>query len=292
MKILITGSSGFLGNYLCKNLIGQKITGVDKSINCMDGCDYFFTNLLKNSTELENIISGIDLVIHLASPVGVENIDKNSYSFLNEMLKINLNLFNLVSKYNKKIIFFSTSEVYLNNSNAKEDHNLTIGSPNKLRWGYASGKLTSEFLCKSLCKNNIIVRPFNITGVGDNKGVLYNFMNSIKNNRNITIHGSGNQIRAFCDIKDLCNFLSKILDKNFNGEIYNIGNTKNSISIKKLAEKCIKLSTKNIKVEYKNYSDIFSKNYSDILMRIPNCDKMDKIYKAKFSLNHIIKSML
>ena len=51
MKILITGSSGFLGNYLCKNLIGQKITGVDKSINCMDGCDYFFTNLFTGHLE-------------------------------------------------------------------------------------------------------------------------------------------------------------------------------------------------------------------------------------------------
>lgn len=294
MKILITGSSGFLGSHLCKNLNSfYDITGIDKTVNCLDNCKQFFTDITKKNTELSKIISDVDLVIHLASPVGIDTIDKNSSTFLEEMLKINLNIFNLVKAYNKKIIFFSTSEVYLNTKDGIETDNLTIGTPDKLRWGYASGKLTSEFLCKSLCKNNIIIRPFNITGQGDNKGVLYKFISSIKKCKDILIHGNGKQQRTFCDIRDLNNFINALIQRDiYNGEIYNVGNVNNVISINNLAKLCINKSNSDININYIPYSEIFSKNFDDINIRIPNCNKMNKIYKSTYDIGDIIESML
>lgn len=288
MKILLTGSNGFIGKSIFNELKNtHEITAIDKVGNKGIKLD-----LSDNNHVIENFVKENDLIIHLASPVGIKNIDENSNTFLDEMLKINLNIFNLVKKYNKKIIFFSTSEVYYNSSGAKETDNLSISNPSKLRWGYASGKITSEFLCKSLCKNNIIIRPFNITGQGDNKGVLYEFIKNIKSNKNISIYGTGNQIRTFCDIKDLNAFIKLIIKEKFNGQIYNIGNKNNTISIKGLAEKCIKISNKKIKLDYKHYDEIFSDNFGDIFIRIPNCEKMNKIYEAKNNLDDIIKSML
>ena len=284
MKILLTGGNGFIGKSIFNELKNEYIvTSIDKCNNL---------DLSKNNHLIENFVQENDLIIHLASPVGVKNIDKNSNTFLDEMLKINLNIFNLVKKYNKKIIYFSTSEVYSNNSDAKETDNLIISNPSKLRWGYASGKLTSEFLCRSLCKNNIIIRPFNITGNGDNKGVLYEFIKKINLDKKISIYGTGNQIRAFCDIRDFNAFIKLIIKEKFDGQIYNIGNNNNVISIKSLAEKCINLSNKKIKIAFKNYDEIFSNNFGDILMRVPNCKKMNNIYKSKFNLDDIINSML
>lgn len=298
MKILITGGCGFIGKALTRQLLHEKhnVTVIDNSPNIIlnsDKCNYIFTDLCnKNDNIIETEIQRNDLIIHLASPVGVLKIDKNADTFLNEMVQMNINIFNLVKKYNKKIIFSSTSEVYFNSINAKETDNLVIGSPDKARWGYASGKLTSEFLCKSLCKNSIILRFFNATGVGDNKGVLYQFINSIKNNKDIQIYGNGEQVRSLCDIRDVVKFISTIITKQYKGEIYNVGNDNNVITINNLAKLCLSISKSNNSIIYNKYKEIFSNNYDDIITRIPNCDKMKKIITSQYTNKNIIKSML
>ena len=295
MKILITGGNGFIGKSLYNTLhLENDIVIVDRQIDLKcDNTTKIVTDLSVDCGLLEDEIKKCDLVIHLASPVGIFNIDKNSNTFLDQMLKINLNVFNLVKKYNKKIIYSSTSEVYLNTENAKESDNLTIGAPDKLRWGYASGKLTSEFLCKSLCKNSIILRFFNATGIGDNKGVLYRFIQSIKNDKNIDIFGNGKQKRTFCDIRDVTNFISILIDKNtYDGNIYNVGNSNNVISINDLAKLCLVKTKSKVNINYIKYNDVFSKNYDDINIRIPNCDKMNKLMTSQYSIDDIIESIL
>lgn len=292
MKILLTGGNGFIGKSLIYKLKEHDIISVDKKTDTTFNGNQIISDLYYHDKCVEDEIKKCDLVIHLASPVGVKNIDINADIFLEELLKINLNIFNLVKKYNKKIIFLSTSEVYLNNEDAKESDILNIGVPDKLRWGYASGKLTSEFLCKSLCKKSIIIRPFNITGVGDNKGVLYNIIKSIKNEENIIVHGNGNQIRSFCDIRDFSNFISLIIKNNFDGSVYNVGNKNNKLSIKELSHLCIKIANSKMNILLKEYNDVYSDNFDDIQVRVPNCVKMNKIYKAKYNMVNIIKSML
>lgn len=292
MKIILTGGNGFIGKSLIYKLKEHDIISIDKKIDTTFNGNQIISDLCYNDKCIEDEIKKCDLVIHLASPVGVKNIDINADIFLEELLKINLNIFNLVKKYNKKIIFLSTSEVYLNNADAKESDILNIGVPDKLRWGYASGKLTSEFLCRSLCKKSIIIRPFNITGVGDNKGVLYKIIESIKNEENIIVHGNGNQIRSFCDIRDFTNFISLIIKNNFDGSIYNVGNKNNKLSIKELSHLCIKIANSKMNILFKKYNDIYSDNFDDIQVRVPNCVKMNKIYKAKYNMENIIKSML
>ena len=293
MKILITGGNGFIGKAL-RNFLSTShdVTVIDIELDDNYSGIQYLNDLSNNSNLLYQEIANCDLVIHLASPVGIFKIDKNAKTFLEEMLKINLTVFNLVKYYNKKIIYSSTSEVYKNTNNALEDDNLSIGCPDKLRWGYASGKLTSEFLCKSLCEKSIILRFFNATGVGDNKGVLFKFIESIKNNEDINVFGDGNQIRTFCDIRDAINFINRLIKENvYKGEIYNVGNCKNIISIKELAKKCIEQTKSNVKIKYKNYKDIFSDNYEDIQKRIPNCKKMNNIMTAQYSIEDIINSM-
>jgi UDP-glucose 4-epimerase len=208
------------------------------------------------------------------------------------MLKINLKVFNLVKKYDKKIVFFSTSEVYKDNVAASENDDLIIGNPEYPRWGYSSGKLTSEFLCKSLCKKSIIIRPFNICGKYDKKGVLYQFIKNIKNNLNVIIHGDGHQTRSFCDVRDLIEFLNIINHLDFSGEIYNIGNSNNFISMHNLAKLCISLANSNVEIDYVDYKHCFSEKHRDIYNRRPNCMKMNALYVPKYNITDIIQNLL
>jgi UDP-glucose 4-epimerase len=284
MKILITGGNGFIGKACTEQWSNvHDITSIDKA----SGVD-----LCWDSPILEYSIIDCDVVYHLASPVGINLIDRHSNSFLNDMLKMNLKVFNLVKKYNKKIVFFSTSEVYKDCDGAREDDDLVIGCPQYSRWGYASGKLTSEFLCKSLCPQSTIIRPFNICGNGDRKGVLFSFMSAIKSGKDIIIHGDGLQRRAFCDIRDLVNFLDVINDSEFTGQIYNVGNCENTISIKDLAQLCKEVSRSDVDIKHLNYNECFSSGHQDIMQRRPDCSKMYGLYAPKYSLIDTIQSML
>lgn len=294
MKVLITGHNGFLGKSIVSKLHNnKKIVGVDKDTSDVPLIKSIEHDLMFYSSIVEKEIKSSDIIIHLAGPVGVERIDYNHDTYLNDMLTINLNVFNLVKKYNKKIIFASTSEVYHDVISANETDNLVIGSPDKSRWGYASGKLTSEFLCKSLCQNSLILRFFNITGVGDNKGVLHKMITAIKTNNSIQLYGSGNQVRSFCDQRDAVEFIKLAINNDiFNGGIFNVGSAENSITMSDLAILCKKISKKNININKIDYDKIFSKNHDDILFRSPCCKKMNTIYKSKYTNADIIESML
>tara|TARA_R110000787_G_scaffold179012_3_gene290751 strand:+ start:596 stop:1486 length:891 start_codon:yes stop_codon:yes gene_type:complete len=296
MKILITGGNGFIGKALSTKLhsLGYTVTAIDKSTNKNKlPYRYISCDLTNNDSTLEKEIGECDIIFHLASPVGIDRIDNESDTFLNDMLKINLNVFNLVKKYDKKIYFSSTSEVYHNTNLANERDNLTIGCPDKSRWGYASGKLTSEFLCKSLCTNSTILRFFNVTGFGDNKGVLFKMVNAIKNNKDISIYGTGDQCRTFCDIKDAVNFMLELITRDvYIGDIFNIGNECNMITIKDLADICIDTTKSDVNILYKKYNEVFSDNYGDIINRKPDCTKMNTIYTSKYNITDIIGSLL
>lgn len=284
MKILITGGDGFIGQSCIKDWSNtHDITSLDKK----SGVD-----ICSDTRILEWSIANCDVVYHLASPVGIDLIDAHRDSFLNDMIKMNVKVFNLVKKYNKRLVFFSTSEVYKECEGATETDNLIIGSPDIPRWGYASGKLTSEFLCKSLCTQSVIIRPFNISGKGDCKGVLSSFIRSIKSNQDITVHGDGSQTRAFCDVRDLIGFLNVLNTKKFEGQIYNVGNPKNQISVFKLAQLCKTLSGSNVDIVLSDYSTYFSSEHRDILNRSPDCSRMNTLYKAKYSLEDTISYML
>ena len=284
MKILITGGDGFIGRACMESWSTiHDITSLDKKAR-IDICS--------DSLALEWSISNCDIVYHLASPVGIDFIDAHRDSFLNDMIKMNLKVFNLVKKHNKHIVFFSTSEVYKECEDAVETDDLTIGSSDIPRWGYASGKLTSEFLCKSLCPRCTIIRPFNISGKGDHKGVLSSFIRSIKSGQDIVVHGDGAQTRAFCDVRDLVGFLNVINAQKFTGQIYNVGNPKNTVSILKLAQLCKTLSGSNIDIHLSDYSMHFSREHRDILKRSPNCAKMNTLYGARYSLEDTILHML
>lgn len=295
MKILIIGGNGFIGRalaeYFCKT---HTVTVLDKHGASDNISQYKLIqcDILNDSHVLNTAIKEADVVYHLASPVGIHSIDTHCNSFLHDMMRINLAVFSVVKKYNKKIIFFSTSEVYGNCKNACETDDCIIGNPNTPRWGYASGKLTSEFLCKSLCEQSTVLRPFNICGAGDDKGVLYKMLHAAFHSQDITIHGDGHQTRALCDIRDLITFVDTLNCQSFTGEIYNIGNANNVVNMNELAALCKQYTYSDSNIINVKYTDHFSLRHKDIEYRRPNCEKMNRIYRSQYTVEQIIKSIL
>jgi len=304
-KIVITGGAGFIGSHIVEmhKILADDIVVIDNlstsnQMKSYDQVDFIHADLSTpggNFHEVEEALHGADIVYHMASSVGVKHVDKDPKGSLRNSFNINNNLFPLFERYNNRVIFASTSEVYGDTEEARETDTLKIGSPDTLRWGYACGKLMSEFLLKTYNFPSTIVRFFNVTGMGqisDHGMVLPTFIEKALRDEDVIVYGDGTQFRTFCDVRDAIKMLSIISSDKHIGEIYNIGNPSNTITMTQLAEKIIATVKSNSKIVYRGYEKDFSKDFGEIYKRKPNTDKIDRYYKAKYTVEDIITSMI
>jgi UDP-glucose 4-epimerase len=196
-------------------------------------------------------------------------------------------------QHNKYVIFTSSSEVY-GEGPFREDASLSIGSPDNLRWGYASAKLTTEFLVASSGCRYKILRLFNITGPGqasDEYGmVLPRFVAAALAGDDIVVHGSGAQVRSFCHIDDAVSMFRAIELLPQNG-IFNVGND-NTVSILPLAE-LVLAAIPQTTSKLKRDGD-YIKASGDITSRVPDWTKIRKhgVYVCTKDINDIIRDTI
>lgn len=311
MNYLILGGAGFIGQQLTKALFNQKerhvgVTVIDNlKTSSRESLEQFkeHKNLYRfveadlttmNDAEFLKIARKHDKIFMLAGSVGVEHVDKypsetlfNNLALANKMIPLFQQL------RNRHVTFSSTSEIY-GEGPFHEEANASIGPSSKLRWGYASAKLTTEFMIRASEFPFTIVRFFNVVGpgqLGDYGMVLPRMINAVKNSNDIIVYGDGNQVRSFCHVHDAVDALIKLSETT--GELFNIGNDE-PISIKNLAERVIKLSGASSNIQLIPYEQAFSKHHGDIYKRVPDLTKIRAAiqYKPKYSLDDIIKDML
>jgi UDP-glucose 4-epimerase len=233
-----------------------------------------------------------DRIFHLAGSVGVEHIDKNPANTMMNNLSLAQKLVPLFQQARRPVVFASTSEIYGNGPFAESDQ-ANIAT-DKLRWGYATAKLMTEFMLRANTHPTTIVRFFNVVGpgqLGDYGMVLPRFVQAAKEGRDLVVHGDGQQVRSFCHVDDAVDALIKVAA--IPGEIFNIGNDA-PVTIEQLAKTVIELSSTASKIEYVPYEQAFSKQHGDIRMRVPNIAKLRAAinYQPKHSLEDIIQDML
>lgn len=282
-RILVTGGAGFIGSHLC-----EKLLYLGHTIFCVDN---FFTGTKNNCVENENLYVinkdvnfkfhyEVDEIYHLACPASPIYYQKNPVNTIKTGVLGTINALELAREVGAKILITSTSEVYGDPliHPQTEDY---WGNVNPIgeRSCYDEAKRCSESLAVSFSKQyNIdvkIVRIFNTYGpkMGLNDGrVITNFIVQALLNKDITIYGDGNQTRSFCYISDLINGLITMMDIGTSADPINLGNP-NEISVRKLAEKIVKMSNSFSKLKFVNLPS------DDPKQRCPN------ILKAKSILN-------
>lgn len=175
----ITGATGFIGGHLVDAL--QEL-GVNHRI------------ITRDSRSLK----GIDLLIHLAgrSQPPDKQMFRDNVSYTKKILGM------AEESGVKKIIFLSTVVVY-----GSSERSLTEESKPYPTTEYGKTKLDAERLVVDWAKRNkreyIILRPFNIYGPRNTKGVIYSFYKSLKEDGRVVVYGSGKQKRDFLYIGDL-----------------------------------------------------------------------------------------
>ena len=126
----------------------------------------------------------------------------------------------------------------------------------------------------------------------DTQWVLPAFVDKAISNKLISIHSDGSQVRAFCYVSDIADAFQSVL-QTANGEIINVGNDSNPISIKELAEKIISLTNSESEIKFIPFEES-NRNRTEIMKRIPDINKAKKIlnYSPKITLDEGIKKVV
>ena len=290
-KVVITGGAGFIGSNLISHLYENGTDEIliidDFSTGSRKNIDHFNNLKIINSriediVDLESKLEGYDFCFHLAAGVGVKYIMDNVSKALNTNIQATHKIFNACSQMNVPILITSTSEVYgvSNDPVWTEESKSLLGPPTKLRWSYATSKLIDEFMALAEFNdgnlNPIIVRLFNIIGSNQSSEfgmVVPKFVEAALENRDIIIHGSGEQTRSFTWVGDVVNYFRELALLKPYGEIFNIGQPE-EVSIKNLAELVIKKSNSSSKIKFISHEEEYGKAFEDPMRRTPGIDKI------------------
>lgn len=310
-KVLLTGGAGFLGSQLTHYFLRLNDKALFKHKCRLEIWDNFQRGI---PTWLDNIKTRKDIsikdfdvtkankpdhpdfIIHaasIASPMyyrkyPIETIDANVTGVRN---LLNYSMQNSIESF----LFFSTSEIYgdpdPDNIPTREDYRGFVSCTGP-RACYDESKRLGETLCVNFWQQHHvpvkIARPFNNYGPGlkiTDKRVLPDFFKDIILNNNIKLLSDGRATRTFCYISDAIEGYLRLLLSDYNGESFNIGTDKPEISIHDIAELIIKITKKNLKVEFAKSED---KNYlvDNPQRRCPSIDKAIRLlrYSPKVTL--------
>ncbi len=298
MRVLITGGAGFIGSHLAEACLkkGHEVYIIDDlSTGSQENLVHLAENpefrdrlfvkidtILNHDSLLE--LTGIcDVVFHLAAAVGVRYILENPlYS-----IKINIQgtekVLALCTKFKKKVVVASSSEVYGKHLHAplKESDNIIYGPSSKSRWSYAASKLMDEFTALAYHRTEglpaIIARLFNTVGprqTGAYGMVIPRFVEQALNHQPLTVYGDGTQTRTFTYVKDVVAALLALTETpEAVGEVFNVGGTE-EISILELAERVIAATGSKSGIKLIPYEQAFEKDFEDMQRRVPSIEKI------------------
>jgi len=264
MKILVTGSSGLVGQAIQKLSHGYENSNwIFVSSKDADLLDFNETKTLFN-------LHNPNIVIHLAAYVGglFKNLNNNLEMFEKNIL-INLNVIRCCHLYNvNKAIFCLSTCIFPNlvtyPINEEQLHN---GVPHESNYGYSYSKRMLEVHCRlynqKYNRQYICISPTNIYGKYDNfslqdshvvPGLIHQCYLAQKNNRPFIIKGSGKPLRQFLYSEDLAQIIINItFDSILESNI--IVAPSKEISINELGSIISKIFNYNV-IEYdKNYLD-------------------------------------
>ena len=236
MNALVTGSKGFIGRYLVQSL--KKNKAIVEEIDIKDGID--LTNWEQLSESIKKI-STVDVIFHLGAIVFVPYSIKNPKTTYFTNVIGTLNLLEIARMYDiKKFIFASTyvygQPYYLP---IDERHPIQAISP------YNRSKILGEELCKGYYQDYgvkcVILRPFNIYGIGQAKDFLIPSIIDQLPSRKISLENP-NPKRDYVFIDDVISAYMKAASYDKKGfEIFNIGSGE-SYSVSEIVNKILFLA--------------------------------------------------
>ena len=294
MKILITGGAGFLGSHLGDLLLsqGHEVVALDTSSdlkirhNLGHPKFQFIKGSILDHDLMDSLIAKCDKVFHLAAVVGVEHYVEDPLHVLNINVNGTQEVIKLAYRYDKKVIFSSTSEVYGKSKDTpfREYGDRLLGPTSIDRWCYSTSKAVGEHFCFAYAKLGlpvVIVRFFNAYGPRldriDVGRVITIFMGQLLRGEPLTVIGDGLQTRCFTYVDDAIQAtIAAGTGPGTDGEVFNIG-TAVETSILDLAKLMIEISGSKSTIRFVSKEEVYGTSYEDIGRRVPDNRKMREV---------------
>ncbi len=327
MKILVTGSAGFICGYVVEELLnrGHEVIGIDNYSKYGEvkktydnHPNYHFTKGDVKDTELmKELISDCDQVLACAAMIGgISYFHEQAYELLAENERIIASTFDAAiwafkNKVLKKINVLSSSMVYecATNYPSKEGDEKRIAPPLST---YGFQKLACEYFCQGAWEQYklpyTIIRPFNCVGTGEKRALCDSEILSgnvklamshvvpdivqkiVKGQDPLHILGSGNQIRHYTYAGDLARGIRMCIEspKAVNND-FNLS-TPVSTTVLELAEAIWKKINPDKPFNY--VSDTPFKY--DVQKRVPSIEKAKNIlgFEANTPLDKILDEVI
>ena len=300
-RILVTGSSGFIGMHLCKSLLddGYKVLGIDNMSNYYDPLlkknrlktlksynnFHFVKEDISNSKEINYLFKEYrpKKVVHLAAQAGVRYSLENPQAYIQSNVVGFMNILESC-RYQKVngLIYASSSSVYGKNEKIPFSIEDRVDNPISI---YGATKKANELMAYSYSNlyglNTTGLRFFTVYGPwGRPDMAMYIFAEKISSGEKIPVFNHGNMKRDFTYIDDIIFGIRASIQKNYLCEIFNLGNnqSENLMDMIKYLEQSL-----GKKAEI-NYMDIqpgdVKKTYADI-----NYSRKKLNYKPRISIS-------
>lgn len=313
MKILLLGANGFIGSNLSEAILARtdwEIYAMDLSSDKLEKClgheRFHFQqgDITLQKDWIQEHVQACDVVLPFAAIATPATYVQNPLRIFELDFEANIDVIRQCVRFNTRIIFPSTSEVYgmcPDSEFDEETSNLVTGPIEKERWIYSTSKQLIDRVIYAYGKHHnlsyTLFRPFNWYGPRlDNilnpkpgaSRVLTQFIGNILRGEDIMLVDGGAQQRCFAYIDDCVTALISIIknenDVATNG-IFNIGNPYENFSIRELAELLVKLiktfpkyaeaasKAKLVDVTAEKY---YGSGYQDVQLRVPSIARAEK----------------
>lgn len=327
MKILVTGSAGFVGGYLVRELLseGHYVVGIDNYSKYGPVTrDYdnhpnykFVYGDCKDVAMMKELASSCDHLIAGAAMIGgITYFHEHAYDLLSENERIIASTFDAAIASHKKgqikkITVISSSMVFESSDLYPTPEEAVFTSPPpKSTYGFQ--KLSTEYFAKGAHEQYglpyTIIRPFNCIGTGEGRAlsdkeilsgnvklamshVLPDLaQKALKGQKPLHILGDGNQIRHYTHGKDLARGIRLAMESSsaLNND-FNIS-TSRSTSVLELANLVWKEVNGSAPFDF--VSDA-AYEY-DVQKRVPSTEKAEKVlgFKSEISLEDGVKEVV
>ncbi len=327
MKIMFTGSAGFIAGYTVEELLnaGHEVVGIDNyskygplEKSYQNHPKYTFVEGDAKDTELmKKLIADCDVVVAAAAMIGgISYFHEFAYDLIAENERITASTFDAAiwafkEKKLKKIVVLSSSMVYESTTTYPTPEGTELTSPPPLST-YGFQKLSTEYFARGAWEQYklpyTIARPFNCVGVGEKRALsdkeIYSgnvklamshvvpdlIQKILKGQDPLHILGDGNQVRHYTYGGDLAKGIRLCIEsEKASNQDFNIS-TDTSTTVLELAEMIWnKINTS------KPFAFVSDKPFEyDVQKRIPDTHKAKEMlgFVAETSLDTMLDELI
>jgi NAD dependent epimerase/dehydratase len=264
MLILVTGAGGFIGSHVCEELLrgGHRVRGLVRytshgsrghlaEVSDEDDRLEVVYGDVRDAYQMEQIVQGCDVVLHLAALIGIPYSYVAPESYVATNVTGTLNILQACRKSRtRRLVVTSTSEVYGSALIVPmaETHPLQPQSP------YSASKIAADSLAQSFARSFelpvMVLRPFNTYGPRQSaRAIIPTILTQVLSGKETIELGDLSPRRDFTYVEDTARAFALAAETpGIDGETIHFGQG-DSVSIGEIADRCIALVGRSVEIK-------------------------------------------